>query len=332
MKQFNTVIMKYIFIFYFLLGFVLTSQAQSDKKLQKLLNKGKYDKVMTQGMKAQQKYYGEAYPFKYMSWACWFKAQNYAQFSDIQWKYLKRSIDHYKKYEKLKKGQEKPLTILESKLTLFLTAFSKKALEEQNDLLLGEINTISENVFVLEINKNASDVIVSAVTDSEHEAFSPFSFTYQEGSYETFFKAENINIPPYLIAKKADDYIGVPYKYAKENPYEGFDCSGFVLYVYKQFGVEFPHNTKRIAMLGKTIPIQQVQEGDIVCFGSENSDDFKSISHLGMIYKVENDKVKMIHCGTSTGVIVTSLTEGYWKSRPFFIKRLLTLEQERMLK
>ncbi|NME71436.1 C40 family peptidase [Flammeovirga aprica] len=331
MEQFNTVIMKYIFIFYFLLGFVLTSHAQSDKKLQKLLNKGKYDKVMAQGMKAHQKKYNEAYPFKYMSWACWFKAQSFPKFSDAQWKYLQRSIEHYIRYDKLKSTSEKPLATLEGKLTLFLTEFSKKALEDENDVLLSEINQLSKNVFALEINETTSDVKVGSVKEDK-ESFSPFSFTYQEGNYETFFKAENINIPPYLIAKKADDYIGVPYKYAKVNPYEGFDCSGFVLYVYKQFGVEFPHNTKRIAMLGKTITLENAQEGDIVCFGSNNSDDYQSISHLGMIYKVENDQVKMIHCGTSTGVIVAPLTDGYWKSRPFFIKRLLTLEQERMLR
>ncbi len=331
MEQFNTVIMKYIFIFYFLLGFVLTSHAQSDKKLQKLLNKGKYDKVMKQGMKAHQKLYNEAYPSKYMSWACWFKAQAFPKFSDTQWKYLKRSVEHYVRYEKLKSSSDKPLATLENKLTLFLTEFGKKALEDQNDVRLGEINQLSENVFVLEIDETATAVKIVSVKEDK-ELFSPFSFTYKEGGYETFFKAENINIPPYLIAKKADDYIGVPYKYAKENPYEGFDCSGFVLYVYKQFGVEFPHNTKRIAMLGKTITLENVQEGDIVCFGSNDSNDYASISHLGMIYKIEKDQVKMIHCGTSTGVIVAPLTDGYWESRPYFIKRLLTLEQERLLK
>lgn len=321
--------MKYFFILSFLISIASTSYAQSEKKLQKLLNKGKYDKVMSQGMRSHQRNTSKAYPFKYMSWACWFKAQSFQQFSATQWKYVKRSVENYNRYEKLLSNDEKRLSTLENKITFYLNELIKEAQNNENTSLIADVKEISEFGFSL---KNLELSTNENINIKPSESFSPFSFTYQEGNYETFFKAENINIPPNLIAKKADDYIGVPYKYAKVNPYDGFDCSGFVLYIYQQFGVDFPHNTKRIAMLGKTINLKDVQEGDIVCFGSNNSDDFKAISHIGMIYKIGEDTIEMIHCGSSTGVIVAPLTNGYWESRPYFIKRLLTLDQERLIK
>lgn len=314
--------MKFLLITYFLFGLIFISHAQSEKKLQKLLNKGKYDKVMEQGLKAYQKNTSLDYPFKYMSWASWFKAQSYQKFSTVQWKYIRKSIENFERY-----NNKEDLSILENKLTLFVNELLIKATQENDQLLLSKIDEVTKDILSIEYSEEGTVPVIN-----KEELFSPFSFTYKEGNYETFFKAENINIPPYLLAKKADDYIGVPYKYAKENPYDGFDCSGFILYVYRQFGVDFPHNSKRIAMLGKTISIEDAQEGDIVCFGTDNSENYKSISHLGMIYKIENDEVKMIHCGSSTGVIVASITQGYWEGKPFYIKRLLTLDQERLLK
>lgn len=59
-------------------------------------------------------------------------------------------------------------------------------------------------------------------------------------------------------------YQGIPYKWGKSSPAEGFDCSGFVSYVYRQLGRSLPRTTGGIAASGTKLPLSQAQPGDIL--------------------------------------------------------------------
>ncbi|MFT5311100.1 MAG: lipoprotein Spr, partial [Bacteroidia bacterium] len=52
----------------------------------------------------------------------------------------------------------------------------------------------------------------------------------------------------------AKSFIGVPYKYGGATPSAGFDCSGFVKYVFANFGMELPRTTSELANVGIEIP------------------------------------------------------------------------------
>lgn len=75
--------------------------------------------------------------------------------------------------------------------------------------------------------------------------------------------------PPYpsfslsQVFSVAKQYIGTPYVYGGSTP-AGFDCSGYVMYVYAQFGISLPHSVSGQAALGKRISIADAQPGDIV--------------------------------------------------------------------
>jgi cell wall-associated NlpC family hydrolase len=75
--------------------------------------------------------------------------------------------------------------------------------------------------------------------------------------------------PPYpsfslpQVFSVAQQYIGTPYVYGGSTP-AGFDCSGYVMYVYAQFGVALPHSVSGQAALGKRISINDAQPGDLV--------------------------------------------------------------------
>lgn len=68
----------------------------------------------------------------------------------------------------------------------------------------------------------------------------------------------------------AESLIGVPYVYGGTTP-SGFDCSGFVQYVYSHFGVNLPRTTTQQENCGTQIPVNQAQPGDLYFWGSKGS-------------------------------------------------------------
>ena len=105
-------------------------------------------------------------------------------------------------------------------------------------------------------------------------------------------------------------YLGVPYVWGGSSP-SGFDCSGFVAYVYAQMGVSLPHYTGAQWAVGEPVSTSDLQPGDLVFFDG--------LGHVG-IY-VGNDR--FVHASSSRGVTVSSLHEKYWATRYLGAKRLI---------
>ena len=61
-------------------------------------------------------------------------------------------------------------------------------------------------------------------------------------------------------------YLGIPYKWGGASPSTGFDCSGFVMYVYAQVGVSLPHNAAAQYGVGSPVSRSELQPGDLVFF------------------------------------------------------------------
>jgi cell wall-associated NlpC family hydrolase len=102
---------------------------------------------------------------------------------------------------------------------------------------------------------------------------------------------------------------GIRYKYGGNSPETGFDCSGFVRYVYQQASnLTLPHGARAISQLGKTIPKSELQPGDLVFFNTLRS----TFSHVG-IYLGNN---RFIHSPSSGGEIrVENMQSSYWEKR-----------------
>lgn len=67
------------------------------------------------------------------------------------------------------------------------------------------------------------------------------------------------------IMKAAAELVGTPYVYGGQTP-GGIDCSGYVLFIYSQFGISLPHSVYQQAKLGVKIPESEAVPGDIVVF------------------------------------------------------------------
>ncbi|MCD8098918.1 MAG: NlpC/P60 family protein [Lachnospiraceae bacterium] len=73
------------------------------------------------------------------------------------------------------------------------------------------------------------------------------------------------------IADFAKQYIGNPYVWGGTSLTKGADCSGFVLAVFRNYGISLPHSSKAQANCGTKISISELKPGDLVFYGSRSS-------------------------------------------------------------
>lgn len=108
----------------------------------------------------------------------------------------------------------------------------------------------------------------------------------------------------------AQQYLGVRYVYGGASP-KGFDCSGFTMYVMKQYGYSLPHTAtgQWLSGLGTKVSYAEMMPGDLVFFCDPSRSLGKACSHVG-IY-VGNGQ--FIHASSSkSGVIYSDLASGYY--------------------
>ena len=108
---------------------------------------------------------------------------------------------------------------------------------------------------------------------------------------------------------RALSLTGIKYKYGGSTPETGFDCSGFVRYVFQQAAdLTLPHGARALSRLGHAVPVEQLKPGDLVFFNTLKS----AFSHVG-IYLGDN---RFIHAPSSGGTIhVVSMDDAYWAKR-----------------
>ena len=109
----------------------------------------------------------------------------------------------------------------------------------------------------------------------------------------------------------AKTLLGTPYKYASSDPFEGFDCSGFISYVFKHFQVEVPRSSVDFTNTGQEVSIQNAQTGDLILF-TGTVDSIRTVGHMGIITE-NRDTLKFIHSSAEKafGVTVSFLNKAY---------------------
>ena len=119
------------------------------------------------------------------------------------------------------------------------------------------------------------------------------------------------------IVNFAKTLTGVPYKYASADPAFGFDCSGFITYVFNHFKIQVPRSSVDFTNLGKTVDLENARQGDLILFTGTDS-TISVIGHMGIITE-NTDTLKFIHStsGKAHGVTITGFNN-YYKRR--FVK------------
>jgi cell wall-associated NlpC family hydrolase len=115
------------------------------------------------------------------------------------------------------------------------------------------------------------------------------------------------------ITDTAKSFIGVPYKFGGTTP-RGFDCSGFVQYVFDKRKITLPRSADTQYKVGKGIAQRNLQQGDLVFFSTYE----EGASHCGIYL----EQGKFIHA-SSHGVMISRLDESYWKTRYLGARRVI---------
>ena len=113
------------------------------------------------------------------------------------------------------------------------------------------------------------------------------------------------------VAAIAQRYLGIPYRWGGESPGTGFDCSGFVQYVFSRVGVSLPRVVSAQYRTGRAVARSALRPGDIVFFNGLGHDGI----YIG--------GGRFVHSPSSGDVVKISTITGYYADRWVGARRVL---------
>ena len=117
------------------------------------------------------------------------------------------------------------------------------------------------------------------------------------------------------IITYAQSFLKTPYLWGGTSP-KGFDCSGFLYYVYKHYKVHVSRSSSGYSKYKKVDDLKHIKPADVLLFTGTNS-SIRKIGHVGMVIKNENGIIDFIHASSSKrhfGVTITRFNNsGYVK-------------------
>lgn len=141
----------------------------------------------------------------------------------------------------------------------------------------------------------------------------------QRQRWQTYSKNGIKNVTGAAIVSEAAKYKGVKYVFGGTTP-NGFDCSGYVQYVFKRFNAKLTRTADTQVKEGVFVTQRQLKPGDLVFFSTYEA----GASHVG-IYAGNG---KFWSATSSRGVWLCGLQEDYWRTRYYGARRVLVANGE----
>ncbi|HEX8427866.1 C40 family peptidase [Hymenobacter sp.] len=130
---------------------------------------------------------------------------------------------------------------------------------------------------------------------------------------------------PDSVVRFAMQQLGTNYCYAGNTPATGFDCSGFVQYVFNQFKIEIPHSTSLLISVGRSVGRTQARPGDIVVF-TGTAATATTPGHAGIVVSEPGQPLRFIHSSSArreSGVKISQVEGTDYERRFMDVRRVL---------
>jgi cell wall-associated NlpC family hydrolase len=116
--------------------------------------------------------------------------------------------------------------------------------------------------------------------------------------------------------------MGIRYHYAHCTPKEGFDCSGFVYFVFNQFKIKVPRASMDYEKMGRIISPDSCKPGDIIVFTGTNEKNLHP-GHVGIVLSNPGEVISFIH--SSSGKKHSGVTISNFKDSPGYKIRFIKI-------
>jgi len=294
--------------------FPVLLQGQDIPKLQKQLNNANYQKCIKK-TKRYAKWHKKNKQVNYYFSASYFGLINEENSFPKNLANLNKSLRYLAKFYRYTNDRTAKTQELENSLDSISFLLTNDSVNERiTNGQLKRLNKAYKSLFGNNLTTYQQYINEqNRITDS----ISFLSFTTQTSDEVALFgKYVPKRIDRDVLLSKARNLQGVKYKRAGETP-EGFDCSGFVMYVFKQMGITIPHNAHKISCLGEEVELSEAKTGDLLCFGTP-----QRIYHIGIYYNIDG-KDGVIHC-ISGGVKANQDKQWeYWKPKIGKVRRIV---------
>lgn len=133
--------------------------------------------------------------------------------------------------------------------------------------------------------------------------------------------AQNDSIQADSLISFSKQYLGTRYCYSNCTPSKGFDCSGFVYFVFNHFNINVPRSSKEYKNFGVKLPLDSAKKGDVIVFTGTNAKN-RSPGHVGIVIDMKDGEPVFIHSssGKKKGVIISDFNES-----PYYRKRFIKI-------
>ncbi len=119
----------------------------------------------------------------------------------------------------------------------------------------------------------------------------------------------------------ADDFLGIKYRGGGKTP-KGFDCSGYVRYVFDKFGYRTPPSSSAIKTVGKEVKKDSAQAGDVIYFTGRNAKTRRP-GHVGIVTEVKDGVIYFIHASVNYGISYSHTATNYYSRRFLGVRRVI---------
>ncbi|MES3018487.1 MAG: C40 family peptidase [Bacteroidota bacterium] len=181
-------------------------------------------------------------------------------------------------------------------------------------ITISRCNSGAQKHYIPKSAETSDSSIVHNTTDSSTTAEPEAPAEVPAWNYADSLDVQYINpgkTRPEELVNYAETLVGTPYLYGSIDPNKGFDCSGFISYVFNHFKIAVPRSSVEFTSVEREISLSQAKRGDIILFTGTDSTK-RVVGHMGIITSAENGH-EFIHStsGKAYGVTKTPLNKYY---------------------